>query len=38
MKGKEERCLASDMDAYLMKPMSIERLQGNPGTLATNSG
>ena len=26
MKGEEERCLASGMDAYLVKPVSIERL------------
>jgi CheY-like chemotaxis protein/HPt (histidine-containing phosphotransfer) domain-containing protein len=26
MKGEEERCLASGMDAYLLKPVSIERL------------
>jgi len=27
MKGEEERCLAADMDAYLGKPISIDRLQ-----------
>jgi signal transduction histidine kinase/DNA-binding response OmpR family regulator len=27
MKGEEERCLASGMDAYLVKPVSIERLR-----------
>jgi signal transduction histidine kinase/FixJ family two-component response regulator len=27
MKGEEERCLASGMDAYLAKPVSIERLR-----------
>jgi CheY-like chemotaxis protein/HPt (histidine-containing phosphotransfer) domain-containing protein len=27
MKGEEERCLAAGMDAYLVKPMSIERLR-----------
>jgi signal transduction histidine kinase/DNA-binding NarL/FixJ family response regulator len=27
MKGEEERCLASGMDAYLPKPVSIERLR-----------
>ena len=27
MKGEEERCLASGMDAYLLKPVSIERLR-----------
>jgi hypothetical protein len=26
MKGEEERCLATGMDAYLVKPVSIERL------------
>jgi signal transduction histidine kinase/ActR/RegA family two-component response regulator len=26
MKGEEERCLASGMDAYLVKPVSIEQL------------
>jgi CheY-like chemotaxis protein len=26
MKGEEERCLASGMDAYLVKPVSLERL------------
>jgi CheY-like chemotaxis protein/HPt (histidine-containing phosphotransfer) domain-containing protein len=27
MKGEEERCLASGMDAYLVKPVSLERLR-----------
>jgi len=27
MKGEEERCLASGMDAYLVKPLNIERLR-----------
>jgi CheY-like chemotaxis protein/HPt (histidine-containing phosphotransfer) domain-containing protein len=27
MKGEEERCLASGMDAYLVKPVSIEQLR-----------
>lgn len=27
MKGEEERCLATGMDAYLVKPVSIERLR-----------
>jgi signal transduction histidine kinase/CheY-like chemotaxis protein len=27
LKDEEERCLASGMDAYLMKPLSIERLR-----------
>jgi CheY-like chemotaxis protein/HPt (histidine-containing phosphotransfer) domain-containing protein len=27
MKGEEERCLANGMDAYLVKPVSIERLR-----------
>jgi CheY-like chemotaxis protein/HPt (histidine-containing phosphotransfer) domain-containing protein len=27
MKGEEERCLAIGMDAYLLKPVSIERLR-----------
>jgi CheY-like chemotaxis protein len=27
MKGEEGRCLASGMDAYLVKPVSIERLR-----------
>jgi signal transduction histidine kinase/FixJ family two-component response regulator/HPt (histidine-containing phosphotransfer) domain-containing protein len=27
MKGEEERCLASGMDAYLVKPVSIEHLR-----------
>jgi signal transduction histidine kinase/DNA-binding response OmpR family regulator len=27
MKGEDERCLASGMDAYLVKPVSIERLR-----------
>src|SRR5262249_45788453 len=27
MKGEEERCLASGMDAYLLKPVNIERLR-----------
>jgi len=27
MKGEEERCLASDMDACLIKPVTIERLR-----------
>jgi signal transduction histidine kinase/HPt (histidine-containing phosphotransfer) domain-containing protein len=27
MKGEEERCLASGMDAYLVKPVSIDRLR-----------
>jgi signal transduction histidine kinase/DNA-binding response OmpR family regulator len=27
MKGEEERCFASGMDAYLVKPVSIERLR-----------
>jgi signal transduction histidine kinase/DNA-binding NarL/FixJ family response regulator len=28
MKGEEERCLAIGMDAYLLKPVNIERLRG----------
>jgi CheY-like chemotaxis protein/HPt (histidine-containing phosphotransfer) domain-containing protein len=27
MRGEEERCLAADMDAYLAKPVAIERLR-----------
>jgi signal transduction histidine kinase/DNA-binding NarL/FixJ family response regulator len=27
MKGEEERCLANGMDAYLLKPVTIERLR-----------
>lgn len=27
MKGEEERCLDADMDAYLVKPVSIDRLR-----------
>jgi two-component system, NarL family, sensor histidine kinase EvgS len=27
IKGEEERCLASGMDAYLVKPVSIEQLR-----------
>ena len=27
MKGEEERCFASGMDAYLVKPVSVERLR-----------
>jgi two-component system, NtrC family, sensor kinase len=27
MKGEEERCLASGMDAYILKPVNIERLR-----------
>jgi signal transduction histidine kinase/DNA-binding NarL/FixJ family response regulator/HPt (histidine-containing phosphotransfer) domain-containing protein len=27
MKGEEQRCLASGMDAYLLKPVSIQRLR-----------
>jgi hypothetical protein len=27
MKGEEERCLAIGMDAYLLKPVNIERLR-----------
>jgi signal transduction histidine kinase/DNA-binding response OmpR family regulator len=27
MKGEEERCLATGMDAYLLKPVNIERLR-----------
>jgi CheY-like chemotaxis protein len=27
MKGEEERCLAADMDAYIAKPVNIERLR-----------
>ncbi len=27
MKGEEERCIAAGMDAYLVKPVSIERLR-----------
>jgi two-component system, sensor histidine kinase and response regulator len=27
MKGQEEHCLATGMDAYLMKPVRIERLR-----------
>ena len=28
MKGEEERCIDAGMDAYLVKPVSIERLRG----------
>ncbi len=27
MKGEEERCLAADMDAYIAKPVNIDRLR-----------
>ena len=27
MRGEEERCLSADMDAYLAKPVAIERLR-----------
>ena len=27
MKGEEERCIDAGMDAYLVKPVSIERLR-----------
>ena len=38
MKGEEERCFASGMDACLVKPVSIERLRIDAGTLVVDSG
>jgi CheY-like chemotaxis protein len=49
MKGEEERCIESGMDAYLVKPVNIERLRitlerwlsvdrGANGHAATNGG